>query len=518
MAKFSSTTLVSDNSTEEIRKADLSLLEKINAVADSISSSTSTITSSSTTTTTTSSSKARLFCKYGYTANGIQLANGEVITFGQKTGSGGTALFNGVPTTESTYSAPFKLQRPAGETGTLVKVDYFHQGGCALYSSGNFYTIGYQPNGQLGLGNTTSRSILTLSTTNVTEYKIPINLNYESNSQRIWIKKTDGLWYVAGYNGNGACGDGTTTNVPLWKHPTSMGTDVKELWNLGGSYGCTLFLTNSNKLYATGYNGSGQFGNNSTATLASFTDITSYWGILPTDTVKFTGEFGYYSTAANGASTIFMMRQKQGQQGYTIYASGNNGDGELGNGTTTNTSTPVQIKNLPENISVFKTAGGSPCSCYALTQDGKLYVWSYNGLGQLGIGNTTNQTSVQLVTIAGEQISDVFADGHAYTYSYVNQAFLQTASGNIYAAGDNGNGQCGDGTATDILTWKNIPFDTYTYGRIVDMAWNGYGDGGFYITALTDKDRFFVCGYNGRQGLSLTGEAINKSIFTELIF
>ena len=68
----------------------------------------------------------------------------------------------------------------------------------------------------------------------------------------------------------------------------------------------------------------------------------------------------------------------------------------------------------------------------------------------------------------------------------------------------------------DRNVWTLIPFDTVRYGKIVDIAWNGYGDGGFYLVALTDKDLFFGTGYNGRQGLSLTGEAIVKSVYTKL--
>jgi len=507
---FTSTDLPQTNDPQEIQKANLSLLEKINKVA-------ALIPSTDTIATIPVESKSKLICKCSYAGNGVMKANGDVVTWGQKVGGAVCALFNGVPTADSTYSAPFYLQRPAGETGTLVKIAMFQHGGCALYTTGNFYVAGYNINGGCGFGTTTSASMLTLSATSVIDFVEPTHTSYDSNGWRLWIKKTDQLWYVAGQNASGACGVGSTTNVLSWTHPATMGQlNIKKLYNFGGTYGCTLFITDDNKLYVAGLNSAGQFGNASTANATSFINITSFWGISPSDKIEMFGEFAFYNTAVNSPCTIFMKQQKVGQQGSSILASGSNAYCSLGQGNTTASTSPVKIKNLPENIDKFVVSGGGTASCYALTVDGKMHVWGYNGLGQLGVGNVTDQSLPQLITIAGEQIVDIFADAHGYTYSYVNQAIIQTLSGKVYAAGDNGNGQIGDGTAIDRNVWTLIPFDTERYGKIVDIAWNGYGDGGYYLVALTDKDLFFGTGYNGRQGLSLTGEAIVKSVYTKL--
>lgn len=504
---FTSTLLAQDNSVQEIQKADLDLLNKINQIA----ASTSVTSTSTTSTTTATTSKARLISKHSYTGNGVMLPDGDVITFGQATGAGSCALFNGQPIADSSYRSPFLLQKPAGETGELVTIDMWAHGGCALYSSGNFYTAGYNARGGLGLGNTTSQPMLTLSSTDVIEYVRPKNINYEHNVWRLWIKKTDGLWYVAGSNSDGQCGTGDTADKLLWTHPTSMGTDVAKIWNLGTGGGITVIRKTNGSVWAAGYNTYGQFGLGNTTQYNSFVDITSAWGILPTDTLDVFGEFGWADTGGYYRGFLLMLING------TVKSCGCNDFGALGDGTLTSKSIPVNPIGLPTNISKLITNGGTG-SVYALTTTNDLYVWGYNSTGQLGVNSTTTISTPTKITTIPKTITDVFADAHGNTWQYVNCAFVQCETGEIYVAGSNLNGQCGNGTYNQLNAWTMIPFDTKRYGKIVDMSWNGYGNGGFYIMALTDTDRFFGVGYNGRQGLSLTGEALNKSVFTEMKF
>ena len=45
------------------------------------------------------------------------------------------------------------------------------------------------------------------------------------------------------------------------------------------------------------------------------------------------------------------------------------------------------------------------CCMYAITESGKLYSWGRNGNGQLGLGNTTQQTTPQEITaVSGSSI------------------------------------------------------------------------------------------------------------------
>ena len=66
---------------------------------------------------------------------------------------------------------------------------------------------------------------------------------------------------------------------------------------------------------------------------------------------------------------------------------GSNGFGQLGDGTTTNRSTPGQVSGL---TNAAKLASGATTLC-ALRQTGVLSCWGDNSFGQLGDGSTTNR-------------------------------------------------------------------------------------------------------------------------------
>ena len=73
----------------------------------------------------------------------------------------------------------------------------------------------------------------------------------------------------------------------------------------------------------------------------------------------------------------------------TVYAWGLNGNGQLGNGSTSNSSVPVQATGLG---TVSTLAGGGQHSVI-LETDGTVHAWGRNFFGQLGNGTTSNSTS-----------------------------------------------------------------------------------------------------------------------------
>ncbi|KYN50563.1 RCC1 and BTB domain-containing protein 1, partial [Trachymyrmex cornetzi] len=71
-----------------------------------------------------------------------------------------------------------------------------------------------------------------------------------------------------------------------------------------------------------------------------------------------------------------------------VYGFGNNGVGQLGIGNYANQTSPWQVGSL-RGIVIVKVVCGY-AHTLALTDEGKLYVWGGNSYGQLGIGNKTN--------------------------------------------------------------------------------------------------------------------------------
>ena len=67
---------------------------------------------------------------------------------------------------------------------------------------------------------------------------------------------------------------------------------------------------------------------------------------------------------------------------------GMNGDGQLGDGTNTNRSTPQDVVGLPSVVAAVTTGHRHTC---ALTTAGGVKCWGTNDNGQLGDGTTTNR-------------------------------------------------------------------------------------------------------------------------------
>jgi alpha-tubulin suppressor-like RCC1 family protein len=129
----------------------------------------------------------------------------------------------------------------------------------------------------------------------------------------------------------------------------------------------------------------------------------------------------------------------------TVWAWGLNAFGQLGDGTTTARTTPVQVRDLSE---VTALAGGLAHSL-ALKSDGTVWAWGRNEAGQLGDGTTTNHfTPVQVVGPGGAGfLTEMLAIAAAGDHSLALKS-----DGTVWAWGGNEAGQLGDGTTTNHFT------------------------------------------------------------------
>jgi alpha-tubulin suppressor-like RCC1 family protein len=120
----------------------------------------------------------------------------------------------------------------------------------------------------------------------------------------------------------------------------------------------------------------------------------------------------------------------------TVWAWGNNSDGQLGDGTTVDRTVPVQVEDLRDVVAISAGWGHS----LALRSDGTVWAWGDNGYGQLGDGTTINHT----VPVQVKGLRDVFAiSGGAW------HSLALRSDGTVWAWGYNGYGQLGDGTTVD---------------------------------------------------------------------
>ncbi|MGE5286346.1 MAG: PASTA domain-containing protein [Micromonosporaceae bacterium] len=133
----------------------------------------------------------------------------------------------------------------------------------------------------------------------------------------------------------------------------------------------------------------------------------------------------------------------------TVWAWGGNPEGQLGTGATGNTQlTPVEVAGL---TGVTKIAAGGFFSL-ALRSDGTVWAWGSNATGELGDGTTTS--SPVPVRVTG--LSQVTGIAAGYSAAYAIRTRSITALASLWAWGDNTGGGLGDGTQTNHLTPEEV--------------------------------------------------------------
>ena len=129
---------------------------------------------------------------------------------------------------------------------------------------------------------------------------------------------------------------------------------------------------------------------------------TKYPGGIITAENPVTPSGPYQTSAASGMWTLeqaaYWIKANQWPlagniQGYPLWSWGYNDYGQLGQGDTTNLSSPKQIGAL----TTWSALASGFWSTVATKTDGTLWSWGYNNHGQLGQGDTTDLSSPKQV-------------------------------------------------------------------------------------------------------------------------
>ena len=157
----------------------------------------------------------------------------------------------------------------------------------------------------------------------------------------------------------------------------------------------------------------------------------------------------------------------------SLYTWGRNYQGQLGNGTKTDSLTPIKIMDNVKSVSLGYSHSA------AITEDGSLYTWGYNSSsGELGNGTTTDSLipikimdNVKSVSLGGYHSAAITEDGSLYTWGW------------------NMDGQLGNGTKTNSLT----PIKIMDNVKSVSL---GY----IHSAAITEDGSLYTWGYNSSSG------------------
>ncbi len=347
-----------------------------------------------------------------------------------------------------------------------------------LTNDGKVYSCGYNINGQLGIGNTTQQTTpQPISTLN----SFTISAIACGFGHTVFLTN-DGKVYSCGDNANGKLGRTVDTANPKTTPSIISTLSPFTISAIACGWGHTVFLTNVGKVYSCGDNSKGQLGIGNT---------TQQTTPQPISTLN---SFTISAIVCGSYHTVFLTNDGK------VYSCGRNDFGQfgLGNTTTTPQTTPQPISTL-DLFTISAIAGGWYHTVF-LTNDGKVYSCGYNSSGQLGLGNTTQQTTPQPISTLSPFTISAINCGNYHT------VFL-TNDGKVYSCGDNSKGQLG--RTVDTTNPAATPSIISTLNSFTISAIAG---GGNHTLFLTNEGKVYSCGDNSKGQLGQSTSTTSPSI------
>ena len=288
---------------------------------------------------------------------------------------------------------------------------------CALTAAG-VMCWGHNISGQLGDGTTTDR-LAPVSVAGLSAGVQAIATGArsappeESHSCALTDSGEVKCW---GNNRYGQLGDGTRTDRSRPIDVTGLSYGVQDV-SAGHAHTCA--LTTAGGVKCWGDNVYGELGDGTTSVQST-----------PANVAGLKGGVQAISTGTSHTCAV--------TDGGAVKCWGNNADdgwdGQLGDGTITDRSTPIDVTGLQSGVKTVAAGNGHTC---ALTQGGGVECWGANPWGEVGDGTTA-------VRLTPTDAADLSAGVKAIATGG-NHTCALTDSGGIKCWGDNGDGQLGDG-------------------------------------------------------------------------
>ncbi|MEM7128643.1 MAG: Ig-like domain-containing protein [Chloroflexota bacterium] len=291
--------------------------------------------------------------------------------------------------TKSAQAAPILQETPLLRNITSVAAGGSHT--CALTSTGGVKCWGKNQYGQLGNG-TTEDSPVPMDVSGLSSGVTAI----AAGGSRTCALTTIGGVKCWGYNWRGGVGDGSTTNRITPVDVNGLTSGVIAI-TVGGGHACA--LTTGGGVKCWGYNRYGGLGDGSTVD-----------SLIPVDVSGLST--GVSSISAGGARTCALLNSG------SVKCWGYNRYGGIGDGSTIDKLTPVDVLGINEDVTAIAVGGSHVC---ALTTAGGVKCWGYNYYGQLGDDTwTTRATPVDVTGLSSGMIAITAGGNHTCALSQYN--------------------------------------------------------------------------------------------------
>ena len=378
----------------------------------------------------------------------------------------------------------------------------------ALTETGDLWVVGANANGELGLAGTANQRSWVNLTGNTNK---PIGIaglvspfdyhaGLDSGSSYVWTQAGE-LW-VAGKNNLGQLGVGDTENRAAWEKVTDSANSSRPsaITSVVTSHlsESAYALTETGDLWVTGYNAYGQLG-------LGITDDQNSW-IKVTDSADNNKPSAITNLFTNNLSAYALT------QGGDLWVVGSNGQGQLGLGVddTANRATWEKVTDSADNSkpSAITNVVMASTSTYILTEGGDLWVAGKNTDGQLGVGDTANQTIWEKVT---DSANSNKPSGISRVVGNKLSAYAITEGGDLWVAGNNANGQFGISSTIQQTAWRKVT-DNASSSRppsaVVSVVTSPHSSSYYSTYAITQGGELWVTGANtvGELGVGNTNQ------------
>ncbi len=294
----------------------------------------------------------------------------------------------------------------------------------ALDQGGSIWAWGQNPNGSLGDGTVTQKTVPTLVLRDLKFVEMGASAAGLISDGFSFGLTPQGEAFMWGKNDSGQLGVGDVT--PRSSPVAVLGGFIFK--SLHASFISMVGLTTNGLAYSWGFNSKGELGDGTTTPQSS--PVAVVGGLT------FQKLFTLPSTTGVGTPSLFGL-DIDGD----LWAWGDNEFGGLGTGDVTARSSPTAVLG---GLSFKQIIPGVGCT-FGLTDDGTAYAWGKNGDGQLGVGDRVARSS-PVAVVGGLKFKAIIPTmgniaGTSFTLGI-------TTTGALYAWGNNADGALGDGTIT----------------------------------------------------------------------